>query len=46
LPGYYSEAGSRHAISVIIDEMTLIFERLGFSVASGPEIEDDWHNFS
>ncbi len=46
LPGYYSETGSRHAISAIIDEMTLIFERLGFSVATGPEIEDDWHNFS
>ncbi len=29
-----------------MDEMSQIFERLGFSVATGPEIEDDWHNFS
>ena len=46
LPGYYSELGSRHPISAIIDEMTFIFERLGFSISTGPEIEDDWHNFS
>jgi len=46
LPGYYSELGSRHPISAIIDEMTSIFERLGFSISTGPEIEDDWHNFS
>lgn len=46
LPGYYAEMGSRHPINSIIDEMTLIFERLGFSVSTGPEIEDDWHNFS
>ena len=46
MPGYYSELGSRHPINSIIDEMTLIFERLGFSVSTGPEIEDDWHNFS
>jgi phenylalanyl-tRNA synthetase alpha chain len=46
LPGYYSETGSRHLISSVVDEMTSIFERLGFSVSIGPEIEDDWHNFS
>ena len=46
LPGYYSELGSRHPISAIIEEMTSIFERLGFSISTGPEIEDDWHNFS
>ena len=46
LPGYYSETGSRHIISSVVDEMTSIFERLGFSVSIGPEIEDDWHNFS
>ncbi len=46
LPGYYSETGSRHPISFVVDEMSQIFERLGFSVATGPEIEDDWHNFS
>ncbi len=46
LPGYFSEVGSRHAISFVVEEMTQIFERLGFSVATGPEVEDDWHNFS
>ena len=46
LPGFFNELGSRHTVSSVVAEMTLIFERLGFSVASGPEIEDDWHNFS
>jgi phenylalanyl-tRNA synthetase alpha chain len=46
LPGYFSELGSRHPISKVIEDMSLIFGRLGFSVANGPEIEDDWHNFS
>ena len=46
LPGYYIESGSRHIISSVVDEMTAIFERLGFSVTIGPEIEDDWRNFS
>jgi phenylalanyl-tRNA synthetase alpha chain len=46
LPGYFSDVGSRHLISSVVEEMTLIFERLGFSVSIGPEIEDDWHNFS
>jgi phenylalanyl-tRNA synthetase alpha chain len=46
LPGYFGELGSRHPISSVVAEMTQIFERLGFSVTSGPEIEDDWHNFS
>ncbi len=38
--------GARHPISMIMDEMISIFERIGFSVSDGPEIEDDWHNFS
>ncbi len=46
LPGYFSELGSRHPINHVIEDMSLIFERLGFNVAQGPEIEDDWHNFS
>ena len=46
LPGYYSELGSRHPVSHVVDEMTQIFERLGFSMVTGPEVEDDWHNFS
>jgi phenylalanyl-tRNA synthetase alpha chain len=46
LPGYFLELGSRHPINHVIEDMSLIFERLGFNVAQGPEIEDDWHNFS
>lgn len=46
LDGYYLNLGSRHPISLVIEEMTDIFKMQGFSVAVGPEIEDDWHNFS
>lgn len=46
LPGYFSELGTRHPISKVIEDMSSIFGRLGFNVAKGPEIEDDWHNFS
>ena len=45
-PAYYNDLGARHPISFVIEQMTSIFERLGFSVSTGPEIEDDWHNFS
>lgn len=38
--------GSRHPLSVARAEILAIFGRLGFTVADGPEIEDDWHNFS
>ncbi len=38
--------GSRHPLTIVRDEITSIFSRLGFSVAEGPEIEDDWHVFS
>lgn len=41
LPG-----GSVHPVSQVMDELAEIFADLGFSVATGPEIEDDWHNFS
>lgn len=46
LPAFYNELGSRHPISAVIEQMTSIFERLGFAVSTGPEVEDDWHNFS
>jgi phenylalanyl-tRNA synthetase alpha chain len=39
-------SGSRHPLSVARAEILSIFGRLGFTVADGPEIEDDWHNFS
>ena len=38
--------GTRHPISIIRSEIIEIFNRIGFVVSEGPEIEDDWHNFS
>jgi len=38
--------GTRHPLSLVRDEIVAIFRRLGFTVAEGPEIEDDWHVFS
>jgi len=38
--------GSRHPISIIRNEIVAIFNRIGFTISEGPEIEDDWHNFS
>ena len=46
LPGSSESIGSRHPISIIQNKIISIFNRLGFSVAEGPEIEDDWHNFT
>jgi phenylalanyl-tRNA synthetase alpha chain len=45
-PGEPLELGSRHPISIVRNEIISIFNRLGFTVAEGPEIEDDWHVFS
>ncbi len=46
LPALPNETGARHPLSIVQDKMISIFERIGFTVAEGPEIEDDWHNFS
>lgn len=46
LPGDSIPVGSRHPISIMRNRIISIFQRLGFSVAEGPEIEDDWHNFT
>ncbi len=46
MPSSYSELGSRHPISIVRNEIIRIFERAGFVVNEGPEIEDDWHNFT
>lgn len=46
LPSYPSETGARHPIQLTMNKMISIFEKIGFSVAEGPEIEDDWHNFN
>ena len=46
LPEEPHRLGSRHPISVVRNKIISIFERLGFAIAEGPEIEDDWHNFT
>lgn len=46
LPAIVSPRGSVHPVSQVMDELAEIFADLGFSVATGPEIEDDWHNFT
>ncbi|MEO0278779.1 MAG: phenylalanine--tRNA ligase subunit alpha [candidate division WOR-3 bacterium] len=45
LPGRIWKSGSLHPITVVMDEIVSIFRELGFLVAEGPEIEDDYHNF-
>ncbi len=46
LPVAAGAEGSVHPVSQVMDELAEIFADLGFSVATGPEIEDDWHNFT
>ncbi len=46
LPADAVPVGSRHPISLMRNHIIEIFQRLGFAVAEGPEIEDDWHNFT
>lgn len=46
LPAPESPRGSVHPIGQVMDELAEIFADLGFTVATGPEIEDDWHNFT
>ncbi|HET6544615.1 MAG TPA: phenylalanine--tRNA ligase subunit alpha [Chryseolinea sp.] len=46
LPPVPNEVGNLHPLSLTRHRIIQIFERLGFNVADGPEIEDDWHNFS
>lgn len=43
---YPSPLGTRHPLTLVQEQICSIFSRLGFSVAEGPEIEDDWHVFS
>lgn len=45
-PVDYMEVGSRHPLSIVRNDIISIFSRIGFTIAEGPEIEDDWHNFS
>ena len=45
-PGSAEADGTRHPISIVKNQIVDIFSRLGYTVAEGPEIEDDWHVFS
>lgn len=45
-PANMDELGSRHPLSLVRGEIIEIFSRIGYSVSEGPEIEDDWHNFT
>ncbi|WP_209401498.1 phenylalanine--tRNA ligase subunit alpha [Pseudozobellia sp. WGM2] len=45
-PGEALELGARHPISIVKNQIIEIFSRIGFNVSEGPEIEDDWHNFT
>ena len=46
LPPVPQALGTRHPLSLVREEMLRVFARIGFAVAEGPEIEDDWHNFT
>jgi phenylalanyl-tRNA synthetase alpha chain len=45
-PVAFHELGARHPLSIVRRQILDIFARIGYTVAEGPEIEDDWHNFS
>ena len=45
-PGDASGIGAHHPLSLVRSEIIQIFARIGYSISEGPEIEDDWHNFS
>lgn len=45
-PGDPIEIGSRHPISLVKNKIIDIFSKIGFTISEGPEIEDDWHNFT
>lgn len=46
LPGEGFKLGSRHPLSLVNEEIIEIFSKIGFNVSEGPEVEDDWHNFT
>jgi len=45
LPGNPVVVGTRHPLNIIRNQIVSIFQKIGFAVSEGPEIEDDWHNF-
>jgi len=46
LPADFMETGSRHPLSIVRNQIVDIFSHIGYTVFEGPEIENDWHNFS
>jgi len=46
LPSLFEETGARHPVAIVKNRMNSIFTNMGFVISEGPEIEDDWHNFS
>ena len=46
LPTDFLKLGSRHPISIVKNKIIDIFSKIGFDISEGPEIEDDWHNFT
>src|SRR5688572_18600547 len=44
-PGLRPQIGRRHILMQVVDELTELFGRMGFAVATGPEVEDEFHNF-
>lgn len=46
MPGDPAAVGSRHPIATTLNRIVTIFQRMGFAIVEGPEIEDDWHNFT
>jgi phenylalanyl-tRNA synthetase alpha chain len=46
IPGQPMNFGSRHPITLIRDRIINVFSHIGFSISEGPEVEDDWHNFT
>lgn len=45
-PSRLQPLGSRHPVTIVRNEIVDIFQRIGFNVSEGPEVEDDWHNFT
>ena len=45
-PGFPIDLGSRHPLSLVKSRIVDIFAQIGFNISHGPEIEDDWHNFT
>ncbi|MEO5581694.1 MAG: phenylalanine--tRNA ligase subunit alpha [Saprospiraceae bacterium] len=45
-PGYPFPLGSRHPVSIVMNQIVDIFKRIGFTISEDREIEDDWHNFT